>query len=48
MSTVGVDIPVNRSFQNYQILTTIRANVPVAIRATKKLDDAMIPVNYRS
>ena len=48
LSTVGVDIPVDRSFQSYQIPTTLRADVPVAIRATKNLEDTMLSVNYQS
>ena len=48
LSTMGVDIPVNRSFQGYQIPTTLRADVPVAIRATNNLEDILLPVNYQS
>ena len=48
VSTVGVDIPVNHSFQNYQIPTTIRADAPAAILATKTLENTALPFNYRS
>ena len=48
LSIVKVDIPVERSFQRYQIPTTLRTDVPVAIRATKSLEDTMLPVNYQS
>ena len=30
------------------IPTTLRADVPVAIRATKNLEDTILPVYYRS
>ena len=43
-----VNIPVDRSLQSYQIPTTLRADIPVAIRATKNLEDTALPVNYRS
>ena len=45
---MGVDIPVNYSFKSYQISTTLRADVPVAIRAAKNLDGTMLLVNYWS
>ena len=45
---MGVNIPVDRSFQSYQIPTTLRADVPVAIRATKNLEGTMLPINYRN
>ena len=48
LSTVGVDISVDHSFHSYQIPTTLRADVLVAIRATKNLEGTMLPVNYRS
>ena len=35
------------AFRAIKILTTLRADVPVAIRTTKNLEDTMIPVNYR-
>ena len=31
-----------------EILTTLRADVPVAFRATKNLEDTMLPVKYWS
>ena len=43
-----VDIPVNYNFKSYQILTTVRADVPVTIRAAKNLDGTMLLVNYWS
>ena len=48
LSTVGADIPVDHSFQSYQITTALRADVPAAFWATKNLEDTMLPVNYRS
>ena len=41
---MGVDIPVDRRFQSYQTPKTLRADVPVAIRASKNLEDTMLPV----
>ena len=35
------------AFRAIKILTTLRADVPVAIRTTKNLEDIMIPVGYR-
>ena len=43
---MGVDIPVDCSFQSYQISTTLRADVPVAATATKNLEGTMLPINY--
>ena len=37
LSTVGADIPVDCSFKSYQIPTILRADIPLAIRATKNL-----------
>ena len=45
---MGIDIPVDYSFQSYQISTTLRADIPLATRATKNLEDAMLSVNYQS
>ena len=36
------------AFRATKILTTLRADVPVAIRATKNLEGAMLPANYRN
>ena len=36
------------AFRATKISTTLRADVPVAIRATRSLKDTMLPVNYRS
>ena len=35
-------------FRATKILRTLRVDVPVAIRATKNLEDTMLPVNYQS
>ena len=48
LSTVAINILVDRSFQSYQISTTLRADVAVAFIASKNLEDAMLPVNYWS
>ena len=45
---VGVDSSVNVAFRATKIPTTLRADVPVAITATKNLEGTMLPVNYRS
>ena len=36
------------AFRATKIPTTLRADVPVAARATKNLEDTVLPVNYRS
>ena len=36
------------AFRTTKIPTTLRADVPVAIRAIKNLEDIMLPVNFRS
>ena len=36
------------AFRSTKIPTTLRPDVPVAIRATKNLEDTMLPVKYRS
>ena len=36
------------AFRAIKIPTTLRAEVPVAIRSTKNLEDIILPVNYRS
>ena len=36
------------AFRATKIRTTLRADVPVAIRDTKKLEDTILPINYRS
>ena len=36
------------AFRATKIPTTLKADVPVAFRATKNLEDTMLPVNYRS
>ena len=36
------------AFRTTKIPTTLRANIPIAFRATKNLEDAMLPVNSRS
>ena len=36
------------AFRATKILTTLRADVPVAFRTTKNLKDTVLPVNYRS
>ena len=45
---MGLDIPVDRSFQSYQISATLKADIPVAIRDIKNLEGTMLPVNYQS
>ena len=38
---------IYENFQKiYEILTTIRADILVAIRATKNLENTLLPVNY--
>ena len=36
------------AYRATKIPTTLRVNLPVAIRATKNLNKSMLPVNYRS
>ena len=36
------------TFRATKIPTTLRVDVPVAIRVTKNLEDTMLPVSYRS
>ena len=36
------------AFRATKIPTTLRVDLPIAIRPTKSLEDTMLPVNYRS
>ena len=36
------------AFRATKISTTLKADVPVGFRATKNLEDTMLPINYRS
>ena len=36
------------AYRGTKITTTLRVHIPVAITATKNLEDTMLPVNYRS
>ena len=36
------------AFRATKLLTTLTVDVPVAIRATKNLEDTMLPINYQS
>ena len=45
LSAVGADVPFALRFRASKILSTLRADILVAFRATKHLEDAMLPVN---
>ena len=48
LSTKEVDILSTVAQRATKIPTTLRVNAPVAITATKILEDTMLPINYRS